>query len=65
MIATDCIEALERAAARYRRELAEAHDSREDLYALIVESSELLTVREIARATNLSPGRVNQIQHGR
>lgn len=56
-------QALERAASRYRDAAAMSDAARAELYDLIRSSP--LSVREIARATGLSYGRVNQIQHGR
>lgn len=54
---------LERAASRYRDAVALSDAERAALYAAIRAST--LSVREIARATGLTYGRVNQIQHGR
>lgn len=56
-------EALERAASRYRDAVVVSDAEREALYDAIRAST--LSVRDIARATGLSYGRVNQIQHGK
>lgn len=63
--AAPTIEELEADAEQYRINLAQAERSRAILYAKIDAAKAAHSVRAIAKATELSPGRVNQIQHGK
>lgn len=58
-------ERITKAAAAARRKDAAADEARRELFASILDATGELSVREMARLSELSPGRVHQIQHGK